>query len=147
MPADFAPPGGLSGDRETATAQAAAECLKRAGVREVVAEFDRPALLFSGGKDSAVLLHVARKALAPAPLPITLVHVDTGHNLPGSALTRVSPSLPLRIGLTVVVLDFSRLSVVSMVLAPPCVAIAEAIPAALVLLSQLNRTVPRTGRR
>ncbi len=51
-------------------------------VREVVAEFDRPALLFSGGKDSAVLLHVARKALAPAPLPITLVHVDTGHNLP-----------------------------------------------------------------
>ena len=51
-------------------------------VREVVAEFDRPALLFSGGKDSAVLLHVARKALAPAPLPITLLHVDTGHNLP-----------------------------------------------------------------
>lgn len=51
-------------------------------VREVVAEFDRPALLYSGGKDSAVLLHVARKALAPAPLPITLLHVDTGHNLP-----------------------------------------------------------------
>lgn len=51
-------------------------------IREVVAEFDRPALLFSGGKDSAVLLHLARKALAPAPLPITLVHVDTGHNLP-----------------------------------------------------------------
>lgn len=51
-------------------------------VREVVAEFDRPALLFSGGKDSAVLLHVARKAVAPAPLPITLLHVDTGHNLP-----------------------------------------------------------------
>ena len=51
-------------------------------IREVVAEFDRPALLFSGGKDSAVLLHVALKALAPAPLPITLLHVDTGHNLP-----------------------------------------------------------------
>lgn len=51
-------------------------------IREVVAEFDRPALLFSGGKDSAVLLHLARKALAPAPLPITLLHVDTGHNLP-----------------------------------------------------------------
>lgn len=51
-------------------------------VREVVAEFDRPALLFSGGKDSAVLLHVALKALAPAPLPLTLLHVDTGHNLP-----------------------------------------------------------------
>lgn len=51
-------------------------------IREVVAEFDHPAMLFSGGKDSAVLLHVARKALAPAPLPITLLHVDTGHNLP-----------------------------------------------------------------
>ncbi|MDO5712394.1 MAG: sulfate adenylyltransferase subunit CysD [Micrococcales bacterium] len=50
-------------------------------IREVVAEFDRPALLFSGGKDSAVLLHLARKATAPARLPITLVHVDTGHNL------------------------------------------------------------------
>lgn len=50
-------------------------------IREVVAEFDRPALLFSGGKDSAVLLHLARKAVAPAPLPITLLHVDTGHNL------------------------------------------------------------------
>ena len=51
-------------------------------IREVVAEFDRPALLFSGGKDSAVLLHLALKALAPAPLPITLLHVDTGHNFP-----------------------------------------------------------------
>ena len=51
-------------------------------IREVVAEFDKPALLFSGGKDSAVLLHVAKKAMWPAPLPITLLHVDTGHNLP-----------------------------------------------------------------
>lgn len=50
-------------------------------IREVVAEFDRPALLFSGGKDSAVLLHLARKAVWPAPLGITLLHVDTGHNL------------------------------------------------------------------
>ena len=44
--------------------------------------YDHILVMFSGGKDSAVLLHVARKALAPAPLPITLVHVDTGHNLP-----------------------------------------------------------------
>ncbi|MEO8850576.1 MAG: sulfate adenylyltransferase subunit CysD [Allobranchiibius sp.] len=50
-------------------------------IREVVAEFDRPAMLFSGGKDSAIVLHLARKALWPAPLPITLLHVDTGHNL------------------------------------------------------------------
>jgi len=49
-------------------------------IREVVAEFDRPALLFSGGKDSAVLLHLAAKAVWPAPLPITLLHIDTGHN-------------------------------------------------------------------
>jgi sulfate adenylyltransferase subunit 2 len=48
----------------------------------VVAEFDRPALLFSGGKDSAVLLHLAGKALWPAPVPITLLHIDTAHNFP-----------------------------------------------------------------
>jgi sulfate adenylyltransferase subunit 2 len=51
-------------------------------IREVVAEFDGPALLFSGGKDSAVLLHLASKALWPAPVPITLLHIDTGHNFP-----------------------------------------------------------------
>ncbi|MBV8996322.1 MAG: sulfate adenylyltransferase subunit 2, partial [Pseudonocardiales bacterium] len=51
-------------------------------IREVVAEFDRPVLLFSGGKDSAVLLHLARRAMHPAPLPFPLLHVDTGHNFP-----------------------------------------------------------------
>ena len=51
-------------------------------IREVVAEFDRPALLFSGGKDSAVLLHLAVKALRPAQLPFPVVHIDTGHNFP-----------------------------------------------------------------
>ncbi|HUY31001.1 MAG TPA: sulfate adenylyltransferase subunit CysD [Acidimicrobiales bacterium] len=51
-------------------------------VREVVSEFERPALLFSGGKDSAVLLHLAAKACWPQPLPFPLLHVDTGHNFP-----------------------------------------------------------------
>ena len=51
-------------------------------VREVVAEFERPALLFSGGKDSAVLLHVAAKACWPQRIPFPVVHVDTGHNFP-----------------------------------------------------------------
>ncbi len=49
-------------------------------IREVVAEFERPALLFSGGKDSAVLLHLAVKACWPQPIPFPVVHVDTGHN-------------------------------------------------------------------
>jgi len=48
--------------------------------REVAAEFERPVLLFSGGKDSIVMLRVAEKAFWPAPLPFPLLHVDTGHN-------------------------------------------------------------------
>ncbi|MCY1047615.1 sulfate adenylyltransferase subunit CysD [Corallococcus sp. bb12-1] len=51
-------------------------------IREVAAELDRPVLLFSGGKDSAVMLHLAVKAFWPAPLPFPLMHVDTGHNFP-----------------------------------------------------------------
>lgn len=51
-------------------------------IREVAGEFERPVLLFSGGKDSTVLLHIALKAFWPAPLPFSLLHVDTGHNLP-----------------------------------------------------------------
>jgi len=49
-------------------------------LREVAGEFDRPVILFSGGKDSILVLHLARKAFAPAPLPFALLHVDTGHN-------------------------------------------------------------------
>jgi len=50
--------------------------------REVAAEFERPVLLFSGGKDSVVMLQVAIKAFAPCALPFPVMHVDTGHNLP-----------------------------------------------------------------
>ena len=49
-------------------------------IREVAAEFERPVLLFSGGKDSVVMLHVAKKAFWPARLPFPVMHVDTGHN-------------------------------------------------------------------
>ncbi len=50
--------------------------------REVAAEMQRPCLLFSGGKDSIVMLHVARKAFAPARIPFPVMHVDTGLNFP-----------------------------------------------------------------
>ncbi|MGE4566404.1 MAG: sulfate adenylyltransferase subunit CysD [Acidimicrobiales bacterium] len=50
--------------------------------REVAAEFERPCLLFSGGKDSIVMLHLAQKAFWPARLPFPMMHVDTGHNFP-----------------------------------------------------------------
>ena len=49
-------------------------------IREVAAQFDRPAMLFSGGKDSIVMFHLARKAFWPARVPFPLMHIDTGHN-------------------------------------------------------------------
>ncbi len=51
-------------------------------IREVVAQFENPALLFSGGKDSITLAFLARKAFYPARIPFPLVHIDTGHNFP-----------------------------------------------------------------
>lgn len=51
-------------------------------MREVAAQFERPALLFSGGKDSIVMVHLAKKAFYPARIPFPLIHIDTGHNFP-----------------------------------------------------------------
>ena len=51
-------------------------------IREVVAELERPVLLFSAGKDSIVLLRLAENAFRPSPLPFPVLHVDTGHNFP-----------------------------------------------------------------
>jgi sulfate adenylyltransferase subunit 2 len=51
-------------------------------MREVAAEFERPVLLFSGGKDSIVMMRIAEKAFRPAKFPFPLMHIDTGHNFP-----------------------------------------------------------------
>ena len=51
-------------------------------MREVAAEFERPVLLFSGGKDSIVMLRLAEKAFRPAKFPFPVMHIDTGHNFP-----------------------------------------------------------------
>jgi len=70
-------------------------------IREVAAEFERPVLLFSGGKDSIVMLHLAIKAFAPARLPFPVMHVDTGHNFAEVIATR--DELVARHGLRLVV--------------------------------------------
>jgi len=70
-------------------------------IREVAAEFERPVLLFSGGKDSIVMLHLAIKAFAPARLPFPVMHVDTGHNFDEVISTR--DALVERYGLRLVV--------------------------------------------
>ncbi|HEX5725702.1 MAG TPA: phosphoadenosine phosphosulfate reductase family protein, partial [Longimicrobiaceae bacterium] len=51
-------------------------------LRETAAQFERPVLLFSGGKDSITMVHLARKAFWPARIPFPLLHIDTGHNFP-----------------------------------------------------------------
>ncbi|MEL5989965.1 sulfate adenylyltransferase subunit CysD [Microbacterium phosphatis] len=67
-------------------------------IREVVAEFDRPVLLFSGGKDSVVVLHLAAKAFLPGRVPFPVLHVDTGHNFP--EVIRFRDETVERLGLT-----------------------------------------------
>src|SRR5215212_5576303 len=51
-------------------------------LREVAAQFEKPAILFSGGKDSITLVRLARKAFYPGKIPFPLLHIDTGHNFP-----------------------------------------------------------------
>jgi sulfate adenylyltransferase subunit 2 len=70
-------------------------------LREVAAQFERPAILFSGGKDSVVVTHLARKAFWPARVPFPLLHVDTGHNFPEVLAFR--DALVLREGLRLLV--------------------------------------------
>jgi sulfate adenylyltransferase subunit 2 len=51
-------------------------------IREIAAQFENPAILFSGGKDSILITHLARKAFYPSKIPFPLIHIDTGHNFP-----------------------------------------------------------------
>ncbi len=74
------PPAPLTGDDAQSTAHLEWESI--AIFREVAAEFERPVLLFSGGKDSVVMLHLAVRAFFPAPVPFPIMHIDTGHNFP-----------------------------------------------------------------
>ncbi|MGV9860597.1 sulfate adenylyltransferase subunit CysD [Gordonia sp. NPDC003425] len=73
-----APDRANTADRVTALRALEAESVHI--IREVAAELERPVLLFSGGKDSIVLLRLAEKAFRPSPLPFPVMHVDTGHN-------------------------------------------------------------------
>lgn len=70
-------------------------------MREVAGQFDRPVLLFSGGKDSIVMVHLAKKAFWPAPIPFPLMHIDTGHNFPETLEFR--DDLVARVGVRLVI--------------------------------------------
>ena len=70
-------------------------------MREVAAQFERPALLFSGGIDSITLVHLAAKAFAPMKIPFPLVHIDTGHNFPEALAYR--DALAARLGAELIV--------------------------------------------
>jgi 3'-phosphoadenosine 5'-phosphosulfate sulfotransferase (PAPS reductase)/FAD synthetase len=90
-------PAGDWTEKDLWRASTSATCLEAEAIhimREVAAEFERPVLLFSGGKDSIVLLRLAEKAFRPARFPFPVMHVDTGHNFPevSSSATAASPS-------------------------------------------------------
>lgn len=70
-------------------------------IREVFAQFENPAILFSGGKDSIVLTHLAKKAFWPGKIPFPLVHIDTGHNFPETMAFR--DSLVEKLGVRLIV--------------------------------------------
>ena len=70
-------------------------------IREIAAQFENPVLLFSGGKDSIVLTHLAKKAFYPARIPFPLVHIDTGHNFPETIAFR--DALVERLGVQLIV--------------------------------------------
>lgn len=70
-------------------------------IREVAAQFENPVLLFSGGKDSIVCLHLARKAFYPAAIPFPIMHIDTGHNFPETITFR--DNLAEKLGLNLIV--------------------------------------------
>ncbi|WP_026704774.1 sulfate adenylyltransferase subunit CysD [Flavobacterium soli] len=75
-------------------------------LRETAAQFEKPALLFSGGKDSIVLVHLALKAFRPGKFPFPLVHVDTGHNFPEAIAFR--DYLTQKIGEKLIVADVEK---------------------------------------
>ena len=70
-------------------------------IREVAAQFERPMLMFSGGKDSITMLHLARKAFYPAALPFPILHVDSGHNFPETIQFRDELTEKLKLNLIV----------------------------------------------
>ena len=70
-------------------------------LREVASQFEKPVMLFSGGKDSIIMFHLARKAFYPAKIPFPLMHIDTGHNFPETISFR--DSLIKKTGETIIV--------------------------------------------
>ena len=70
-------------------------------IREIAAQFENPVLLFSGGKDSILLTHLAKKAFYPAKIPFPLVHIDTGNNFPETISFR--DALVKRLGVKLII--------------------------------------------